>query len=417
MRKRFSMLTAIAASTALAAACSSSAKKTATTAATTAGAATTAAPKYPPIPAGPIKFGISTPLTGAQAAFGQTTAQSFNNITLKAFNALHPDGIDGHPVMYEVLDDASDVTKAVSVANQFVSDKLAGVITVSYNPAATAQQLAILNKAKVPVISVLSGSQYTDTTAWPYDFGTGPSIPQEAQAAAQYIGSHNFKKIAILTDGAESSNDVLTNIQNSMKTAAPQAQVVKTVTITPGATDVSTPVAQLQGANPDLLIVQVGYGYAPIWQAMQIAKFSPPILATAGAWYDGFSGMGSLVSKASAYYNDCADSAGQTWPADVAALMSQYNKATGGFSINYLTYVATDSVPLEMMKVAIEKYHSVDPNAIKAAMETIDQSFFGIQYKITPTNHYGITGPYAAAVCNMGPPYAGGDAKVPVKTP
>jgi branched-chain amino acid transport system substrate-binding protein len=416
MRKRFGVVAAITVSSALTAACSSSSPKT-TTAATSGAATTAAATKYPPIPAGPIKFGISTPLTGAQAAFGQTTAQSFNNITLKAFNALHPDGIDGHPVMYEVLDDASDVTKAVSVANQFVNDKLAAVITVSYNPAATSQQLAILNKAKVPVVSVMTGSQYTDTTAWPYDFGTGPSIPQEAQAAAQYIASHNFKKIAVLTDGAESSNDVLGAITNAMKTAAPQAQVVKTVTITPGATDVSTPIAQLQGTNPDLLIVQVGYGYAPIWQAMQIAKFSPQILATAGAWYDGFSGMGSLVSKASAYYNDCANSASQTWPPDVASLMSQYNKATGGFSINYLTYVQTDSVPLEMMKVAIEKYHSVDPNAIKAAMETIDQSFFGIQYKITPTNHYGLTGQYGAAVCNMGPPYAGGDAKVPIKTP
>ena len=167
MPKRFTVLAAITLSSALTAACSSSSPKT-TTAATsgsaTSGSATTAATKYPPIPAGPIKFGISTPLTGAQAAFGQTTSQSFNNVTLKAFNALHPDGIDGHPVQYEVLDDASDVTKAVSVANQFVSDKLAGVITATYNPAGHVQQLAIWNKAKLPIIANVLGTQFADTT-------------------------------------------------------------------------------------------------------------------------------------------------------------------------------------------------------------------------------------------------------------
>ena len=419
MRKRFTVLAAIAAGTALTAACSSSAKKTATSATTAGGSASTAAAasQYPPIPAGPIKFGISTPLTGAQAAFGQTTSQSFNNITLKAFNALHPDGIDGHPVQYEVLDDASDVTKAVSVVNQFVADKLAGVITVSYNPAATEQQLAILNKAKMPVIANLEGSKYVDTGAWPYDFGVNASIPQEGQVAAQYIASHNFKKVAVITDGIQGAVEQLNAILDAMKTAAPQAQVVKTVTITPGSTDDSTAIAQLKGSNPDVLINLTSYAYAPIWQAMQVAQWSPVILSTAGAWYDSFNGMGSLVNKAVAFYNACADSASQTWPADVASLMSQYNKATGGLSTNYMTYVISDSIPLELFKVAIEKYHSVDPNAIKKALEGINQSFFGAQFNITPTNHFGLTGQYGAAVCNMGPPYAGGDGKVPVKSP
>ena len=219
----------------------------------------------------------------------------------------------------------------------------------------------------------------------------------------------------MLTDGIQGDTEELDAIESSMKTAAPNAQVIKTVTITPGATDVSTAIAQLKGSNPDVLINQVGYGYAPIWQAMQIAQWSPNILSTAGAWYDGFTGMGPLVNKAVAYYNACADSASQTWPADVASLMSQYSKATGGASTNYLTYVISDSIPLELFKYAIEKYHSTDPAAIKQALEGLNQSFFGVQFTITPTNHYGLTGQYGAAVCNMGSPYAGGDAKVPVK--
>jgi hypothetical protein len=78
-------------------------------------------------------------------------------------------------------------------------------------------------------------------------------------------------------------------------------------------------VAQLKASNPDLLINVLSYGYAPLWQAMQTAGWSPNILSHPSAWYDGFTGMGSLVNKAVSFYNACADSPSQTWPADVAA--------------------------------------------------------------------------------------------------
>jgi ABC-type branched-subunit amino acid transport system substrate-binding protein len=409
--------------TVLTAACGSSSKKSTGATATTTGGTTggttagsAAATSFPPIPPGPIKFGISTPLTGAQAAFGQTTAESFNNVTLKAFNQLHPDGIDGHPVQYSVLDDASDVTKAVNVANQFVAEKLAGVITVSYNPAAYVQQLAVLNKGKIPVIANLEDPQFTDTKAWPYAFGVNVSQQEEGVAAAQYIGRKGYTRIATITDGIPSAVGQLNLILASMKTDAPNAQVVKAVTVAPGATDDSTAVAQLKGSNPDLLINLLSYGYAPLWQAIQTAGWSPNIMSTAGAWYDGFTGMGPLANKAVSFYNACADSASQTWPPDVAGLMTGYNKGTAGLSINYLTYVISDSIPLELFKYAIEKYHSLDPNAIKQALEGVNQQFFGAQFTITPTQHFGLTGQYGAAVCNMGPPYAGGDGKVPVKS-
>src|SRR5947199_298812 len=73
------------------AACGSSSKKStgSGTTGTTAGTS-----KYPPIPAGPIKLGVSTPLTGATAAFGTTTKTAFENVTTKTVNAAHPDGID-----------------------------------------------------------------------------------------------------------------------------------------------------------------------------------------------------------------------------------------------------------------------------------------------------------------------------------
>src|SRR3954447_4561698 len=274
------------------AACGSSSKKN------TGATATTGTSKFAPIPAGPIKLGVSTPLTGATAAFGTTAKTSFENVTTKTFNAAHPDGIDGHPIQIEILDDASDVTKAVNVANQFVSEKVTAVLTATYNPAAAPQQLAIFGKNKIPALVQAVSDDYTDTSKWPYFFGMGSSDKQAGEAAAKYIGKHSeIKKISILSDGSPSQVEIQNDMMTALKTAAPSVTVAKTATITPGAVDVSTAVAQLKDSNPDLLIVFAGFGYGPIWQGIQGANWSPKILTVASAFYDGFSAMGPLADN------------------------------------------------------------------------------------------------------------------------
>jgi len=360
-------------------------------------------------------FGVSVPLTGATASYGLAAELAFNKVTLPAFNAANPNGIDGHPVQIKILDDASDVTKAVSVAQQLSADHVAAILTVSYNPEAADQQLAVFNKNKVPVLSTLSGSQFADTAKWPYDFGIGASLQQEGTTTAKYIAAKGYTKVATITDGLPQDVDALGQITTALKTGAPNAQVVKAVTVSPGSVDLSAAVAQLKSANPQALLVYLGFGYGPLWSAMRSASFAPQVIASAGAWYDGFSGMGSLATTAVAPYYDCAPSTTTTFPASTTALMGQYAAGTGDAAVNYLTYVATDTVPLEMLKDAIEKYHSTDPNAIKAAMESMSAATYeGISYSYSSTNHYGATGVYGAAVCNMDPPYAGGKAKVPV---
>ena len=92
---------------------------------------------YPPIPQGPITFEVSADLSGAAAAYGQTTKEAFENVTLQAFNASHPNGIDGHKVIIKIQNDASDVTGAVQAANQMVADKAAGVVHLMVSPIAT----------------------------------------------------------------------------------------------------------------------------------------------------------------------------------------------------------------------------------------------------------------------------------------
>jgi ABC-type branched-subunit amino acid transport system substrate-binding protein len=176
---------------------------------------------------------------------------------------------------------------------------------------------------------------------------------------------------------------------------------------------VSTQIAQVKAANPDLLIVNVGFGYGPIWQAIQSAGWSPKILTSAGAWYDGFSAMGALASTSVAPYTECVTPNHPAFTHEQTTLMDGYAGIFGASSVNYLTFVSTDNVPLELLKYAIEKYHSVDPNAIKQALEGIhNQDFLGLTYDITPTNHFGLTGVYGANTCTMSP-FSDGPYRVP----
>jgi branched-chain amino acid transport system substrate-binding protein len=382
----------------------------------TAAPAPPAGAAYPPIPPGPILIGVSTSLTGAAAAYGAPTVASFENVTFKDFDARHPNGVRGHQLELKVYNDNSTVTGAVQAAQQMVSDHVAGVATLTTNPAGSSQQVLVLNKNKVPIVSTLTGSQYSNTKAFPYAFSPAASVQQEGAAAGQWVKKKGYTKIASIVDTVSTDQDTLNQIYAGIKKYAPKAKIVKAVTVPAGSTDYSVAVTQLKAANPQLLLVYIGLGYGPLWQGMQTQGWSPNILSSAGAWYDGFSAMGPLVANATATYVDCAPSPSTTFSPEQQQLFQGYSDATDGFSINYLTFIASDSIPVELLAYAINKYNTLDPAAIKKAIEGIhNKTFLGLTYNYSPTNHYGITGVYSAAVCAMGPPYAGGVGKVPIR--
>ena len=115
--------------------------------------------------------------------------------------------------------------------------------------------------------------------------------------------------------------------------------------------------------------------------------------------------MGTLADTAVTLSTNCVDQNHPPLDPTVTSAMDDYATVFGTTTINYLIYVMTDNGPLELLKKAIEKYHSVDPAAIKQALETMGpvSLFNTFQYDYTPTNHFGLTGGQAANVCKMAP--------------
>jgi ABC-type branched-subunit amino acid transport system substrate-binding protein len=362
--------------------------------------------KYPAIPPGPIKLGMSLPLSGPYAEYGESSETAFTKVAMPFFDRENPKGIDGHKVELDIQNDQGDSTTAVNVANEFVSQHIPVVIAPTSIPGAADLQIAIWNKNKVPVVSnYVNEGTYADGTKWPYVWASLNTDQKAGFAAADWIaGQSGIKRLAVLTDGVPGDSAWITYLNQELQTKGAAASVVKTETISPGAVDVTTQLSQLKSANPDLLLVVLAAGYGPVWNGLHSLNWTPRVMAAETAFYDGYSSLGNLASTAMSVSSDCLDPGTQVsaLPSSVQQLMASYGKIEQ--INNMLIFVHADNVLLEIVKYAIEKYHSVAPDAIKAAMDGIDQSFLWNQftYHYTAQNHAGAIG-HSEQVCKLSP--------------
>jgi hypothetical protein len=131
-------------------------------------------------------------------------------------------------------------------------------------------------------------------------------------------------------------------------------------------------------------------------------------------WYQGFDAMGSLANTGVSLYDNCVTQGHAPFSKELTDAMDLYVNVFGSAYPNFLTFVNTDNVPLEMLKTAIEKNHSLDPNGIKQVLESMNQTFYGVlSFQFSPTNHFGLTGSSGAAVCQL-TPFVDGPYREPV---
>jgi ABC-type branched-subunit amino acid transport system substrate-binding protein len=360
-----------------------------------------AASSYPAIPKGNITVGLSESLSGNYAPDGLTDEHNIEN----AYKIVAQDfgvSVDGHKIVLDFQNDGSDITTAVDVAQQFVSNHVAAVLNASSDSSAAEQQVPVWNKAHLPMLlNNTPQDQYTNAKAYPYLFNVLPSNTETALSMAQWIAAKHLTKIAVMTDGTSASNQVISDLKARLEKADPKAKVVGEATVTPGAVDVSTQLDQLKATNPDLLYLGIGYGFGSVWNDLQTLGWTPTILTNEGAFFDGYTALGSLGPTT---FSTCADGlkSGETLPSDVVDAINSDIKADGNLA-DQLIFVQVNMDSLLIIKAAIAKYHSTAPAAIKAALESFhDNSFFWKQwvYRFTSSNHFGFTG---ERVCDMSP--------------
>lgn len=407
-RRRLMRASALGATAVLILGACSSSKKSTTSNTTTGGTTgSTAAPSsYPPIPPGPMTLCLSLALSGLTATQG---TQALYNVAANYVNQ-HFNGIDGHKVSIVLSNDSGNATTAVQNINHFVAmhksnpNNCVAEIGMDYDPSIQPAMVAVTNKNKMITVLDSSVDNYFNAASYPYLFPINPSDKSVGMAMGQFMASKGWTKWGVLTDGIPQETEEINDDLAGAKAAGANPTIVKTVTVSPGATNVQTQLLQLKQANPDVVLVMIGLGYGAVWNGMKSMGWSPNIVGDLAAFYFEYTAMGSLANNAfsPAWWGSIPSH--PTLPQTISGYMSLIKPLNPP---NYPGLLISANVGLDkvlLVKYAVEKYNSVDPNAMKQALETLNDTpifWQGNRLTESASEHTGVVGPYSAGAMNM----------------
>lgn len=233
-----------------------------------------------------LRFGLSAPLTGADAAFGQGIRQGAEQAVADL------NRIGSRRFALSVADDGGEPRQAAQVAARFIAEGVAAVIGPFESPAVAAAA-PIYDKAGT--VFLTTGAAYGPLTArglWNL-FRLGPSDPQQARAAADYLArTFPDRPIAILNDRTSFGRGLAEAV------AARWREHGQKEPISTGFDRGSTDLAGLARRLAEAKVAAVYFGgLAPdavsLVRAMREAKIDAPLVASDGILDPAFAALGA----------------------------------------------------------------------------------------------------------------------------
>ena len=198
----------------------------------------------------PVVFGVSGPLTGANAQYGAQWKAGFD-LALDEINANG--GVLGRPLSYVFEDSQSDPRQSVGIAQKFVNEPKIVIELGDFSSPASMAATPIYQRAGLVQLGFTNS--HPDFTKGG-DFAWSPSISQADQQpliADLAVKKLGLKKIAVLhlnTDWGRTSKDVF------VKAAAERgAQVVISEGYLPDEKDFRSTLIRVRDAKPDGIVL------------------------------------------------------------------------------------------------------------------------------------------------------------------
>ncbi|WP_200940878.1 branched-chain amino acid ABC transporter substrate-binding protein [Methylobacterium sp. Leaf113] len=225
-----------------------------------------------------VRIGVSAPLSGPDAAFGQGVRLGAEQAVADLNKA---GGVNGQRLVLVVADDAGEGKQALAVARRFATDRV-GLVVGPFG--AGAAGLAMPAYAEAGIVAVTPGSTDPGLTGkglWNV-FRTVPSESEQGTVAGAYlVGHHSGQRIGIVHDKSLFGRGLAEIVSRALK-AAGQPEVAFE-TLNRGERDVSTLVARLKRARVE--VVYFG-GLAPdaavLLRALRDAGVSAPLVGSDG---------------------------------------------------------------------------------------------------------------------------------------
>jgi branched-chain amino acid transport system substrate-binding protein len=261
------------------AACSSSSSSSSSAAGGTAAGGTAAGAgsgQCSNIPAGPIKIANIEPLSGPTATSG-TLTQIESTIEVNYFNAH--DSVCGHQFALSNYNDKGDPATSLSIARQLVAQGNVIIVNDSFSSAQNQIQPYLMQQHSL-VINGDGALALFNAQQNPTAFSTGPSNAQYAQLMVNWAKSHNDNDIGILSDGTSFSVELAADAAADVKAAG--LTFIKTITYSPTAIDLTTPLTQAKQAGIQTLFTTGFTGITAMVAGIKQIGWSPKVVGWGG---------------------------------------------------------------------------------------------------------------------------------------
>jgi branched-chain amino acid transport system substrate-binding protein len=273
--------------------------------------------------ADPYWVGVSGPLTGKDAQYGEQWKRGFD-LALDQINANG--GIHGHPLRYDFEDSQSDPRQAVAIAQKFVSDNRILLELGDLSSGASMAASPIYQRAGLVQFG-FTNSHPDFTKGGDYMWSTAISQAEEQPLLAQYVADRlGFKKIAVLylnTDWGRTSEDIF-----AKAAAARGAQIVAAEGYQPEEKDFRATLTRVRAANPDSIVLISYYSDgAQIVRQARTAGIRLPIAAVGSVYSPKFIELGG--DAVNGVYTDSNFYPGDPRP-EVQSFVQRYRAKYGG---------------------------------------------------------------------------------------
>ena len=228
------------------------------------------------VPAGPIKLANIIPLSGPTAQGGQLT-EIESNLEVAYFNAH--DSVCGHKFALTNYNDKGDPATSLGIARQIVGQGNTIILEDSLSSAQNQDQPYLMQQ-HVLVINGDGAKALFEAQQNPTAFSTLPSNAQYAQLMVNWAKSHGDNNIGILSDGTSFSVELADDAQADVKAAG--LTFVKTVTYSPTAIDLTTPLTQAKQAGIQTLFPTGFTGLPAMISGLKQIGWAPKIVGWGG---------------------------------------------------------------------------------------------------------------------------------------
>jgi branched-chain amino acid transport system substrate-binding protein len=225
----------------------------------------------------PFTINVILSLTGYAAFIGQQ-----EQVGLKAVEDMtnRSGGINGTPLHFEIVDDASNPATAIQLANQIIAKNAAVILGPSLTSNCESVFPRVLDSG--PVTFCFSPALYPKSNS--FGFAVGPSTRDLNVAAVRYFRSRGWKRVALLTTTDASGQDG--ERQGAYALSLPEnkdMQMVANEHFAISDLSIAAQVERLKAARPDVVLAWVtGTPSGTALHGLHDGGLDVPVLLNAG---------------------------------------------------------------------------------------------------------------------------------------